>query len=487
MSSPKKVAIVGSGAAGIAALWALHYHSPHHVSLYEAADRLGGHTNTVEFEKDGYRVPVDTGFIVLNRATYRLANFLSFLRAIDVPTALSEMTFSVSRDSGAFEWAGTSLQSIFAQRKNLFSTDMWLMLFDIIRFNYYALDVLREGQNNHTNTLTIGEYLDRERYSQSFRDNYLIPMTAAIWSTSPEKTALEFPAVTLIRFMWNHHLLSTLATRPEWRTLPHGAKRYIDAVLSHIPSDRIHLNHTVQTISPDPSSSQQHIRLTTTNNQTHTFDHVILATHAPQALSMISSSATPTERALLSAFQTSPNTAVLHSDESLLPRCRRTWSSWNYLTTSQNTQVSLTYNMNKLQHIPSSRYGSVLVTLNPLRAPDPDTVQGVYEYAHPLYTRAVVDAQEQLHNIQGIRGVSYAGAWTRYGFHEDAVTSGLRAAVEDLGARIPFGVVDSTHRRGGVRELTWVDGLFRLVMQGVLWVLGCFGGGRKKQGKGKGV
>ncbi|KAK3946217.1 amine oxidase [Diplogelasinospora grovesii] len=469
----KKVAIVGSGCAGIAALWALN-RTHHDVYLYEAADRLGGHTNTVEWVKGKYRTMVDTGFIVMNTATY--PNFIRFLEKIRVRTAPTEMTFAVSRDQGLFEWAGTSLDAVFCQRGNIFSPRMWRMIFDIIRFNQSALDVLiadeTESQsasdtvNSVKSEETIGEYLEREGYSEAFRDDYLIPMTAAVWSTSPDKCTLEFPAVTLIRFLWNHHLLSTVAARPAWLTIPEGSKSYIDAVMKGFPSNHLFLNTKVKSLTNDADGR---VRLHLENGKTAVYDHVILATHGDQAYSIIHDSATEDELDIMSNFRTSENKAVLHSDLSQMPESRKAWSSWNYMTKSSPLtgrgnidQVSLTYNMNILQHIPTSAFGDVLVTLNPLHEPDPKTVQGRFTYAHALYTPAAIRAQQRLPEIQNTRGISYAGAWTKYGFHEDGFSSGLHVAKEHLGARLPFEFKDSTYSRGKRPELGMADRLLRL-------------------------
>ncbi|PHH92590.1 hypothetical protein CDD83_6651 [Cordyceps sp. RAO-2017] len=467
----KKVAIVGSGCTGIAALWALN-RTHHDVYLYEAADRLGGHTNTVFWKAGKYATNVDTGFIVLNTATY--PNFINFLKKLNVPTEATEMTFGVSRDQGLFEWAGTSLGAVFCQKKNLVSPRMWRMIFDIIRFNQFALDLLIEddggptAENGTTRSLssdveTIGQYLDREGYSDAFRDDYLLPMTAAVWSTSPDKCSLQFPVLTLVRFLWNHHLLSTVAARPQWLTLKNGSKTYIDAVMRGFPPNHLFLNTPVSHVSNDSSGN---VLLHLENGKTETYDHVILATHGDQAFSIIEPSATEQERSILSCFETTQNEAVLHSDLTLMPRNRKAWSSWNYLTVSSPSrtnidQVSLTYNMNILQHIPRDPFGDVLVTLNPLHRPRPATLQGRYFYSHPLYTPAAVRAQKLLRHIQNKRGISYAGAWTKYGFHEDGFSSGLYVAQEHLGARLPFEFQDSTYSRGKTVKLGLADLILR--------------------------
>ncbi|CAL3968479.1 unnamed protein product [Diplocarpon coronariae] len=486
----KKVAIIGSGSAGIGALWALN-RTHHDVYLYEAADRLGGHTNTVEFKNGKFKAMVDTGFIVLNTATY--PNFINFLKSIRVPIVPTEMTFGVSRDNGQFEWAGTSLAAVFAQRKNLFSLRVWRMIFDIIRFNQFALDLLKDEEkseeyttskkNGHTNgngvhhaekQETIGQYLQREGYSDAFKDDYLIPMTAAVWSTSPDKCTLEFPAVTLVRFMWNHHLLSTVAARPQWLTLANGAKSYIDAVMNGFPPNHIFLSTPVQSIT---SESSGRVRLHLRDGKSEIYDHVIVATHGDEALSLIAPSASLEEKHVLSGFQTSKNTAILHSDLSLMPKSRRAWSSWNYITKSSPKsanidRVCLTYNMNILQHLDPQVFGDVLVTLNPLHQPPPEKVQGRYTYSHPLYNAAAIRSQSLLPRIQNTRGISYCGAWTKYGFHEDGFSSGLLVAQEHLGAQLPFRFKDSTFSRGRRPVLGLLDLLLRVWIKGVqLFVL----------------
>lgn len=390
------------------------------------------------------------------------------------------MTFGVSRDQGRFEWAGTSLSAVFAQKRNLFSPRMWRLIFDIIRFNQFALDVLAEdNESEHDPTQisngkappragyeSIGEYLDRGGYSQTFRDDYLIPMTAAVWSTSPDKCSLHFPAVTLIRFLWNHHLLNTVSQRPDWMTIPSGTKRYIDTVLSDFPKDRIHTNSKVTGVTPTKAGSV----VLTVNGAEHTFDHVILATHGDQALEILQPVATKEEVDILSGFQTNRNIAVLHSDLSLMPRRRVAWSSWNYITESpfpptgqgNVSNVCLTYWMNLLQHIPDKKYGPILVTLNPLQMPDPRLAQGIWEYSHPLYNSTAIRSQKLLPRIQNSRNISYCGAWTKYGFHEDGFSSGLAAAMNHLSAELPFDFVDSTFSRGRRPVLTWKTHLVRL-------------------------
>lgn len=403
-----------------------------------------------------------------------------------MPTVKTEMTFGVSRDQGKFEWAGTSLSSIFAQRGNLFKLRMWRLIFDIVRFNQFALDLLQskdesehnpagsssKGENPRPDEESIGDYLDRQGYSQAFRDDYLIPMTAAVWSTSPDKCSLDFPAITLVRFMWNHHLLSTVSARPDWMTIRGGSQQYINAVLTDFPKEWVHLKSKVTSLIPSKDGTV----ILSINGTTEVFDHVVLATHGDQALEIMGEAATRQEKDILSGFRTSRNVAIMHSDLSLMPKRRSAWSTWNYITespfppsssTTNVSKVCLTYWMNRLQHISEKDFGPILVTLNPLAPPDPRLVQGIWEYAHPLYNGAAIRSQALLPQIQNTRSVSYCGAWTKYGFHEDGFSSGLSAAISHLGAQLPFEFVDSTFSRGRQPELTWKNHLVRFFVQ---WV-----------------
>ncbi|KXT10846.1 hypothetical protein AC579_1932 [Pseudocercospora musae] len=513
---PKKIAIVGSGCAGLGAAWALT-NSDYEIHIFEKSSKLGGHTNTQLFHtsKDE-TIQVDTGFIVMNTATY--PNFIRFLKDVGVDPVNTEMTFGVSRDHGAFEWSGET-RGIFAQRRNLFRPRHWRMIYDIVRFNQYALDLLTTPEETiagsksssthygtHSDDMSIGEYLEKYGYSQSFRDDYLIPMTAAVWSTSPDKASLEFPAKTLIRFMWNHHLLSTLAERPAWMTIPGGSQRYIDAIVKRFPKDRLHIHTSCEVanvIRPE-SGSKGLVTLSWIDGASgridgDAFDHVILGCHGDEVLPLLSkhgarnnfapsetkSKSTSSKSSsfkspsggqqvsqeevdIFSTFKTTENICYLHSDLALMPTRRKVWTSWNYLVQSQPSKLShpagvtLTYCMNILQHFPEEQHGPVLVTMNPQSSPDPTKVQGKFAYQHPLYTADAVHAQKRLESIQNTRGVSYCGAWTKYGFHEDGFSSGVRVAIEHLGAKLPFEFVDSTYSRGQAPELIWKDHVLRL-------------------------
>lgn len=522
MQGRKKIAIVGTGCAGLGAAWALQ-DSDYDVHIFEKGETLGGHTSTKTWHHGDQEVPVDTGFIVMNAATY--PNFLRFLKEVGVDTVKTEMTFGVSRDHGAFEWSGEA-RGIFAQKRNLFRPRHWRMIFDIVRFNQFALDVLADDDQGGIRRLgfpaadrkrvaemSIGDYLDQEGYSDGFRDDYLIPMTAAVWSTSPDKASLEFPVQTLIRFFYNHHLLSTLAERPPWLTIPGGAQRYIDAIVSQYPKDRLHIHTSCEVANilrpsktGDGPVTVSWINARSGRIEGDTYDHAILACHGDEILPLLSKhgahqqmassassassksssksgfvkasagaqSVSQEEYEILSAFQTTENVCYLHSDLAQMPKRRDVWTSWNYLVSSTPSKmshpagVSLTYCMNILQHLSEEMFGPILVTMNPDREPDPALTQGKYVRRHPLYTVESVEAQKKLETIQNTRGVSYCGAWTKYGFHEDGFSSGIRVATEHLGGKLPFDFVDSTYSRGHAPELCYKDYLLRVVLLTVL-------------------
>lgn len=348
------------------------------------------------------------------------------------------------------------------------------MIFDIVRFNQYALDLLvheaeseadpsgadgiPEKRANPGAQQSIGEYLEANGYSDSFRNDYLIPMTASVWSTSPDKASLAFPIITLIRFMWNHHLLNTFAARPQWMTIPGGSQKYIDAITKGFSQKNLHLSCPVRSVNTKDDGG---VLVTLSNGERADYDHVIMATHGDTAASIIEDGATSEEKQIMAGFQTSRNTAILHSDLSLMPKRPIAWSSWNYVTTSpqpgDKPNVCLTYCMNILQHISVEKFGNVLVTLNPLHRPAEATIQGEWTYHHPLYNAAAIRSQDLLPTIQNNRGISYVGAWTKYGFHEDGFSSGLKVAVDHLGAELPFEFHDSTFSRGRKPVLSWID------------------------------
>ncbi|KAF2262367.1 amine oxidase-like protein [Lojkania enalia] len=486
----KRIAIIGSGISGLSTLWTLR-NTTHSIHLFEKEGRLGGHTNTVTWTHDGRSTAVDTGFIVLNTATY--PNFIAFLDALGVEIMPSQMTFGISRDGGVFEWSGTSLNSLFAQRSNISKPSFWRMIFDIIRFNQFALDLLAAPPSPTTAKMSIGEYLKKEGYSDAFRDDYLIPMTACVWSTGPGKCALEFPALTLARFMWNHHLLSTVAGRPPWLTVEGGAKKYIDAVMRECNQAKVHLSTPVTSLKRESGRVQVTLG-GREEGKVEEFDEVVLACHGDQAFNLLGNAATFEEKEILRAFETTPNTAYLHSDLSLMPKRRSAWSAWNYLTHSQPPSkptssvsralqtVSLTYNMNILQSLPASTFSDILVTLNPASPPSPSLTQAIYEYRHPLYNAKIVAAQEELEKIQGKRGIWYTGAWTGYGFHEDGFSSGMRVGLR-LGGDVTWQAKNAKFSRGIMPVFGWKDYMVRavvLMVQMWIFILGMFLGVKRE-------
>jgi predicted NAD/FAD-binding protein len=399
-----RLAIVGSGISGLAAARLLARR--HAVCLFESAPRLGGHANTVDVTLEGMAHPVDTGFLVYNRATY--PNLIRLFAELGIQAAPSEMSFSVSLESPAVEWAGTSLDTLFAQRSNLLRPGFLRMVRDVLRFN-------REAPRA-TGAATLGEFLATGRYSAEFRDWYLLPMAAAIWSC-PTRTMLDYPFAAFARFFRNHGLLQ-IDDRPQWLTVAGGARRYVEAIARALPDVR--LSTPVRTLQRDAAG----VRV---NGER--FDGVVLACHSDQALALLGSGATRDERILLAAIPYQKNRALLHTDASLLPRRRSVWSAWNYSAgadTPQGRAVSVHYLLNKLQPLPFSR--PVIVSLNPHREPDPASVLAEIDYEHPVFGAGAEHAQARLPALQGTRHTWYCGAWTRNGFHEDGLVSALTVA-----------------------------------------------------------
>jgi len=420
----KKIAVIGSGIAGNAAAWALS--KTHDVTLYEKRQRTGGHSHTVTVDYDGKPIDVDTGFIVFNDHNYPLLTRL--FDHLGVQTEKSNMSFGVSLDQGRFEWSGQGLLSIFAQRRNLFSPGFLFMLREIFQFNRICKEDLKTGALCDS---SFDEYLKSRKFSQRLKEDYLVPMTAAIWSTPP-KRMLEFPAESLVRFMDNHRLIHKKAERPKWRTVTGGSRQYVDQLLADFDGKLV-------TDSPVKSVQQVDagVEITTADREIERFDEVVFATHSDQALALLDRP-TAAQRTILGAIGFKPNKIYLHRDPALMPRRKRAWSAWNYIGT-RNTDgerdLSVTYWMNRLQNI-DERY-PLFVSLNPDQPPAPETVFGVYDYDHPQFDKAAVDAQQRLGEIQGENNMWFCGAWTRYGFHEDGVASGLSVA-RSIGAIIPF-------------------------------------------------
>ncbi len=425
-----KIAIIGAGISGLGCAHALLADRQHglQITLYEAALRPGGHTNTVDVSLDGRHYPVDTGFLVFNERTY--PNLIRLFGELGVPVAASDMSFAVSVPvPGLFgrrtlEWAGTDLAGVFAQRRNLTSPAFLHMLADLIRFNRQATRIA-QGQEA-TGDLSLGEFLDRHRYGRSFRQLYLLPMAAAIWSC-PMATMLAYPLQTFVRFCHNHGLLQ-IEDRPRWFTVRGGARQYVERIVHRLPEVR--LGDPVQRVSRDARSGRV---LVASSRGRDSFDQVVLATHSDQSLRLLAD-ASEAERDVLAAVGYQPNRAVLHTDARLMPAARRVWSSWNYLSNGNaDPAVSVTYWLNRLQPLPFAT--PVFVSLNPFIEPNPSTVLAEFDYAHPVFDAAAIAAQQRLPAVQGTNGVWFAGAWTGYGFHEDGLKSGL-AVAERLQSRL---------------------------------------------------
>ena len=416
-----KLAVVGSGIAGLSSAWLLG--RAHEVTLYEAAGRLGGHTNTVDVTLDGVTHPVDTGFLVFNRRTY--PNLVALFRLLGVQSVASEMSFAVSLDEGRVEWAGSSLATLFAQKANLARPAFWGMLQDILRFNRETTRM----DPGEAEDVTLGEYLTRGGYGEAFRDWYLLPMAAAIWSC-PTGQMLEYPLSTFVNFCRNHGLLQIL-DRPRWLTVRGGAREYVRALARDI--------HDLRLATPVASVRRHHSGiLLEAGGRIERYDGVVFACHSDQTLAILGQDADPAERATLGAVRYQPNRAVLHTDERLLPRHPGVWSAWNYLGgrgDPDRRPVTVSYLINRLQPLPFRR--PVIVSLNPFREPEPDRVIAEFDYAHPVFDRAATGAQARLRELQGRRNTWYCGAWTGYGFHEDGLRSAL-AVAESLGVRAPW-------------------------------------------------
>ncbi len=405
-----KIAVIGTGIAGNVAAW--HLHRQHDITVFEAADHIGGHSHTHTIDDSGRLLAIDTGFIVFNDWTY--PNFIALLDELGVESQASDMSFGVKCEQTGLEYKGSSLNTLFAQRRNLLRPSFHRMLHDIVRFNREARTLLEHEDDS----LTLGDYLCANGYSPAFTDYYIVPMGAAIWSAAPGRM-LAFPARYFVRFFANHGLLN-IKNRPQWRVVSGGSRCYVDKLTAAF-RDRIRLNTPVTGITRHAA----HVEVCSNRNGAEKFDRVFIACHSDQALAMLRD-ASPQEREILGAIPYQRNEVVLHTDTSLLPRRRRAWSAWNYhRLAGDNPGVAVTYNMNLLQSLETNR--TFLVTLNNTAAIDPSRVIRRLSYDHPVYTPAGIAAQRRQGEINGVNLTYYCGAYWRYGFHEDGVVSALNA------------------------------------------------------------
>ena len=416
-----RIAVVGAGISGLASAWLLAQR--HEVVLFEANRYLGGHTNTVDATVDGMTAPVDTGFLVYNDRTY--PHLLGLFAKLGVASAPSEMSFSVRIGDGKLEWAGTNLAAVFAQRTNLVNPRFLRMLSDLLRFNREAVALAESGAPL---TGTLGEFLDARGFGQEVRELYLIPMAACIWST-PATQINRFPLATFLHFCRNHGLLA-VSNRPQWRTVKGGAREYVKKMAADLKDVRI--------AQPVRQVRRYEDRVEiATDAGTERFDQVVLATHTDQSLALLENP-TLEERAVLKAIPYQANVAVLHTDEGQLPRRRSAWASWNFHAPRpelSDDPVSLTYLLNPLQPLPFA--SPVMVTMNPIDPPREDKVLATFDYHHPVFLEGSDEAKRRVASLQGRGRTFFAGAWTRYGFHEDGLLSAVNVA-RQLGVPVPW-------------------------------------------------
>jgi len=419
----QRVAVIGSGISGLAAAWLLR--RDYRVTLFEADSRAGGHTHTVPVELDGAVALVDTGFLVFNRQTY--PELCSLFETLGVASVASEMSFSVSLREPRLEWAGTSLATVFGQPRNLLRPGFWRMLKDILRFNRETLAMADDAP---WAAMPLGTYLDAKGYSQSFRDWYLLPMAAAIWSC-PTRSMAAYPLGTFVRFCRNHGLLQ-ITDRPQWLTVKGGGQTYVNRMLQDLPDVRL-----AQPVTAIERSAHG-VTLRTPKGHER-FDAVIMACHSDQSLRMLGDAASEAEQATLGAVRYQPNVAWLHTDTRLLPERRHLWAAWNYMSgggAPGDQPVSVSYLLNRLQPLPFDT--PLMVTLNPPRPPAQAHVLQRIEYAHPVFDQGAIDAQARIAALQGERRTWFAGAWCGFGFHEDGLRSALAVATR-------FGVMAPWH------------------------------------------
>ncbi len=414
----RRVAVVGSGISGLSVAHALSGEA--RVTLFEAGSYFGGHTHTIDVTLDGVTHGVDTGFLVLNERTY--PRLLTLFAELGVEVAKSEMSFSVQvpgdGKTRALEWSGCNLNTVFAQRANLLRPRFWSMLFDLLRFNRLATALASSGDAELLDQ-PIGDFLDQHRFSAEFRDWYFLPMIGSIWSC-PVDQMLRFPVATMLRFCHNHGLLQ-VANRPQWYTVRGGARTYVRKMLQTVPDAR--LDSPVRSVRRVDGT----VLVDTEAGGTERFDDVVLACHSDQSLALLAD-ASGAETQVLGAIRYQRNRAVLHTDVAVLPKRRSAWAAWNYERAAatgarDEASVCLHYLLNRLQPLPFT--SPVIVSLNPVAEPRADAVHAEFDYAHPVFDSQAIDAQRCVPAIQGDRHTWFAGAWTRYGFHEDGLMSGL--------------------------------------------------------------
>jgi len=443
--SKKKVAIVGAGISGLGCAYALRQHPDLEITLFEGGNHIGGHSNTVDLTLETSHGQmthgVDTGFLVFNRKTY--PRLVRLFEEIQVPIAPSEMSFSVSIDAGGktgrskkIEWAGNDLNSFFGQRSNLFSPSFWRMAYDILRFNRLATQLAEEQITAKLEYSEpderIKDFLDRNRFSTSFKENYFLPMIGAIWSCSVEQM-LEFPIQTMVRFCHNHGLLQ-IQNRPQWLTVKGGSREYVKLLVAALEKHQVQfVRESVSRVNAKKTEGSP-VEVITPSGL-HQFDEVVMACHSDQTLELVHG-IEQDARNILASVPYQKNRAILHTDINFLPATERCWAAWNYTAKSGATptaqqHVSVNYLINRLQPLPKAFEGTqVIVSLNPLTDPNPKLVHEEIHYSHPVFDMRAVKAQKELPLIQGNSSIWYCGAWTGFGFHEDGLRSGELVAMD---------------------------------------------------------
>ncbi|MDP5144678.1 FAD-dependent oxidoreductase [Rheinheimera baltica] len=412
-----RIAVVGGGISGMMSWYLLQ--QKYDVTLLEANNYLGGHTATKDVEVEGKRYAVDTGFIVFNNWTYPIFN--RFIAELGVEFKHTTMSFSVKNPAKNLEYNGNTLTSLFAQRRNLLRPSFWLMLRDIVRFNALGKRLLQEDAADLE--LSLGEFLQKHRFGKAIKENYLLPMGAAIWSAGLVDMP-AFPVRFFLRFFQNHGLLN-VTDRPQWAVIKGGSKTYVDALLAKLGSDSVKLNQHIIAIE----RSQNGVTIRFDDGREEQYDKVVLACHSDEALALLGDNATNEERAVLGDIAYQQNEVVLHTDTRLLPKRKRAWAAWNYnLDASETQRATLTYNMNLLQGITAPV--TFCITLNHSEAIAKDKILGVYHYAHPVYNDTTLAAQAKRNSISGQNNTFFAGAYWYNGFHEDGAKSAVDVAAQ---------------------------------------------------------
>tara|TARA_Y100001960_G_C14768125_1_gene878215 strand:- start:306 stop:1691 length:1386 start_codon:yes stop_codon:yes gene_type:complete len=440
LNSSKNIAIIGSGISGLSAAWFLS--KKHKVTVYEKQYKLGGHSNTINinYNREGNKeipISVDTGFIVYNNKNY--PNLTKFFETLGVNCIDSDMSLSISLNNGKYEYSGSGLRGIFGQKKNVFNINQWKLLSDIFRFKKIATNYIKKNKDDKS---VIGHWLKYNNFSSFFINRYIMPIASAIWSCS-NKDALMFPTKTFLYFFYHHGLLN-IKDRPKWKTVKNGSQKYIKKILKS-SNFSYETNSSIEAVVPNENSV-----IIKFKNSEIKYDHVIMACHADQSIKLIKGTHKKVKK-VLNYFKFSKNKVVLHSSEQFMPKNRSLWSSWNYTSSmDENTKIGdkpiqVTYWMNLLQNI--DKNFPLFVSLNPEEGSiDKDLIFKEILYDHPILDENALIGQSQLNDIQGIKNIWFAGAWTKYGFHEDGIKSGI-AIAEKLGCKVPWNLDSKTKKQ----------------------------------------